>query len=786
MATAVETMIDLSTGAVAARNAKVVRYCEHLHGRWHTSEIRAIFLRCYLLQYRALELFMSSRTAVMFAFRDQGAVKQVVKQLPPVGVGVKYGIAQSRKASLMTPRQLFKHSDMPQKWQKREISNFDYLMFLNTIAGRTYNDLNQYPVFPWILSNYESTELDLKQPANFRDLSKPVGALNDSRRKCFVDRYNQWEHEKIPPFHYGTHYSTAAFTLNWMIRMEPFTTLFLNLQGGKFDHADRIFHSIGESWTRCLRDTHDVKELIPEFFYLPEILLNVNGYNLGKRDDGTVVGDVKLPPWAKSAEHFISVHRQALESDLVSCQLHQWIDLIFGYKQRGPEAVRATNVFYYLTYEGVVDLSVFDDPTMKQALENQIRHFGQTPAQLLFEPHTPRQSIMTISPLMFKPVMEDLCMIMKFISNSPVVHLSANTYSQLQNPTVVSVTASLCFALNRWNNSFTSNVGSHLSPPSGESPAQNVPVSLPLTVDPLLAAGNPASPVARRVLGDSLEPHTSAKWNNFVTTADSKYMFVCGYPDHSFRLLETDNARVKQVLYGHKAVVTCLARSECGISSDCFLASGSRDCTVLLWHWNAKQGLLVGEHASSSDSVSPKAILIGHDCEISCIHVSAEHGLVISASVGGALLIHTTQGDLLRCLRPSGLEFKSPRIVLMSRECFIVVCYDEGNLCLFTTSGRLIKHIATDSNITCMCLSRDGEYFVMGTQEGRVSVYSVLELTCLHQYCACDSAVKSIALVHNHRFILAGLATGAIVVYNVDFNRWHHEYSQRYTKATLK
>lgn len=33
-----------------------------------------------------------------------------------------------------------------QKWVNREISNFDYLMQLNTIAGRTYNDLAQYPV----------------------------------------------------------------------------------------------------------------------------------------------------------------------------------------------------------------------------------------------------------------------------------------------------------------------------------------------------------------------------------------------------------------------------------------------------------------------------------------------------------------------------------------------------------------------------------------------------------------------------------------------------------------
>lgn len=36
----------------------------------------------------------------------------------------------------------------------------------------------------------------------------------------------------------------------------------------------------------------------------------------------------------------------------MSSHLHQWIDLIFGYKQRGPEAVEALNVFYYCTYEG--------------------------------------------------------------------------------------------------------------------------------------------------------------------------------------------------------------------------------------------------------------------------------------------------------------------------------------------------------------------------------------------------------------------------------------------------
>ena len=59
-------------------------------------------------------------------------------------------------------------------------------------------------------------------------------------------------------------------------------------------------------------------------------------------------------------------HLQALESEFVSCQLHQWIDLIFGYKQRGPEAVRALNVFHYLTYEGSVNLDSITDPVLRE------------------------------------------------------------------------------------------------------------------------------------------------------------------------------------------------------------------------------------------------------------------------------------------------------------------------------------------------------------------------------------------------------------------------------------
>jgi hypothetical protein len=79
---------------------------------------------------------------------------------------------------IRTPDEILKESKLTEKWVTREISNFDYLMMLNTIAGRTFNDLNQYPVFPWILKDYISDVLDINDPNIFRDLSKPIGVQN--------------------------------------------------------------------------------------------------------------------------------------------------------------------------------------------------------------------------------------------------------------------------------------------------------------------------------------------------------------------------------------------------------------------------------------------------------------------------------------------------------------------------------------------------------------------------------------------------------------------------------
>lgn len=96
-------------------------------------------------------------------------------------------------------------------------------------------------------------------------------------------------------------------------------------------------------------------QLIPEFFQPVDniednFLLNSAGLNLGVRQSLGKVHDVALPKWAKDANDFLLKHREALECDHVSRNLHKWIDLIFGYKQRGDEAIRSDNrtLFFFL------------------------------------------------------------------------------------------------------------------------------------------------------------------------------------------------------------------------------------------------------------------------------------------------------------------------------------------------------------------------------------------------------------------------------------------------------
>ena len=84
-----------------------------------------------------------------------------------------------------------------------------------------------------LLAQHTSGTLDLENPDTFRDLSKPMGAQTQKRAEGFQMRFNEWEDptgEDTPPFHYGTHYSSAQYVAGYLVRLEPFTQHFISLQ----------------------------------------------------------------------------------------------------------------------------------------------------------------------------------------------------------------------------------------------------------------------------------------------------------------------------------------------------------------------------------------------------------------------------------------------------------------------------------------------------------------------------------------------------------------------------
>eukprot|EP00958_Prasinococcus_capsulatus_P015740 scaffold1687_cov405-Prasinococcus_capsulatus_cf.AAC.20 len=151
---------------------------------WRLDQLLELYDRRYLLKNCAVELFFLNGTTVFLSFADSATrrrVFQVLKKSCPEALSVAHD--KAGKASFQQLKRT-----LTEKWVRRELSNFDYLMELNTLAGRSFNDITQYPVFPWIIADYTSETLDLKDPTMYRDLSKPVGALNPQLLERVLER----------------------------------------------------------------------------------------------------------------------------------------------------------------------------------------------------------------------------------------------------------------------------------------------------------------------------------------------------------------------------------------------------------------------------------------------------------------------------------------------------------------------------------------------------------------------------------------------------------------------
>ncbi|CAD8167100.1 unnamed protein product [Paramecium octaurelia] len=351
---------------------------------WQLTDIKFFLKYRYMFKQIGLEIwFFNKKRSVLLAFEDP-------QQLDTV---YKYLIRKTTKNQISS----ITVEKLTELWVDGSLSNFDYLMSLNTFSSRSFCDLSAYPVFPWVIAEYTDKTFDLTSPEFFRDLSRPVGALNKHRLQKYKQSYQEQlkslknnNNNDIIPYIYPTHYSSPGTVVYYLIRKIP--EFVIKLQNGVFGPTDRIFRGIDSTWYTTLNLHADSKELIPEFYSLdPDFLINCDKLELGMTQEGEIIDDAIIPPWANSMTDFLLKMRMALESDYVSSQLPKWIDLIFGCKTRGDEAVKQDNLFYPYTYAENVNWNQCRTSIEKQALETQVAEFGQVPIQLFNSSHPNRK-----------------------------------------------------------------------------------------------------------------------------------------------------------------------------------------------------------------------------------------------------------------------------------------------------------------------------------------------------------------------------------------------------------
>jgi len=243
------------------------------------------------------------------------------------------------------------HSDFL-RWWKGELSNYEYLLILNRLAGRRWGDHTFHTVMPWVIDF--TVKPDENSDIGWRDLKKSKWRLAKGDEQLDFT----FQTSEIP-HHVSDECLSELAVCSYKARRLPLRIL---------RSAVRSVYEPNEypsNMQRLYQWTPD--ECIPEFYSDPQIFSSLH----------SEMTDLAIPSWATSPEEFICLHRDALESDHVSRQIHHWIDITFGYKLSGEASIMAKNVMLPVS-----------DPSVPKSMGRR---------QLFSRPHPMRKGITQLS-----------------------------------------------------------------------------------------------------------------------------------------------------------------------------------------------------------------------------------------------------------------------------------------------------------------------------------------------------------------------------------------------------
>ena len=368
------------------------------------NEIKEIILRRYCFTDIAYEIFLKDNRSYFFNFFNRDNRKKFFNSLDTQINKINNKIKEEMKYNdsnyddkiidllfINEPKIYFEKKDIKSAYIKKEINNFEYLLLINKFSSRSYNNNSQYLIFPLLYMNIDKTKE--------RDLSKPICLNKTLSEDDYIKYKNNYE---AMGYHFNNHYTTMAYVLFYLMRINPFTYCQIKLQSGNFDSPGRLFSSL-KNLLSVFEISDENRELCPEIFYFYECFFNLN-YN----DFGYISVDKKQIHHFNNSQNcgiveFIMDLRNILETK----ELAPWINYIFGYKQLS-DSYESYNSFATYSYEQYNNLEkekeeISEDKNKNRKIINekiknirskiQLLSLGITPAQLFKAPHPTKGNI---------------------------------------------------------------------------------------------------------------------------------------------------------------------------------------------------------------------------------------------------------------------------------------------------------------------------------------------------------------------------------------------------------
>ena len=245
-------------------------------------------------------------------------------------------------------------------WDKKVnyFCNYDILTLVNIFSNRSFRDVFQYPVFP-TLYDIINEKREMDEHIGFQNITPE----SIERKNLFLTSYITYSEEnkfdeEICLF--NIHYSNPSFLFNYLLRVFPYSFLAIEFQGKNFDDPNRLFYSVESELINTLEDKSDLREMIPELFYMIELFYNKNNIFFEKPSDGKIIDNVEIrknenicgddsdsvseTKRMENFSKFLCTMRTSLEKNK---RIHRWIDLIFGIKQKSYNLSEQESYQYY-------------------------------------------------------------------------------------------------------------------------------------------------------------------------------------------------------------------------------------------------------------------------------------------------------------------------------------------------------------------------------------------------------------------------------------------------------